>query len=113
MRSLIIHTWLIKITESVVFLFLHCVDISAGRSDIKTRMTTFIKAKLKKLDKYRVAINIIECHIISKLIFRRINIPKLFHVKNICENVKNQHVQNGRTDFCVTIIELLRFLNLT
>ena len=65
------------------------------------------------IDKYRVAANITEYHIISKLIFRRINTPKLFHVKNICENVKNQHVQNGRTDFCVTVIELLRFLHFT
>ena len=58
-------------------------------------MTTFIKAKIKKsddqtdIDKYRVAANITEYHIISKLIFLRIIIPKfmmirqLFHVKNI------------------------------
>ena len=58
-------------------------------------MTTFIKAKLKKandqtnIDKYRVAANITEYHIISKLIFLRIIIKKfmkirqLFHVKNV------------------------------
>ena len=50
------------------------------------------------IDKYRVAANITEYHIISKLIFIRIIIPKfmkkrrLFHVKNVCKNVKNQHV---------------------
>ncbi len=36
-----------------------------------------------------------------------------FHVKNLCKNVKIQHVQNGRTDFLVTIVELLRFLYFT
>ena len=58
-------------------------------------MTTFKKAKLKKsddntnIDKYRVAANIIEYHIISKLIFLRIIIPKfmilrlLLHVKKM------------------------------
>ncbi len=67
-------------------------------------MTTFIEAKLKisedqtNIDKYRVALNIIEYHIISKLIFQRILIPKfmirqLFHVKNVCKNVKNQHIK--------------------
>ena len=41
-------------------------------------MTTFIKTKLKKsddqtnIDKFRVAANILEYHIITKLIFRRI-----------------------------------------
>ncbi len=56
-------------------------------------MTTFMKAKLKKsddqmnIDKYRLAANIREYHIISKLLFIRIIIPKfmmirkLFHVK--------------------------------
>ena len=65
-------------------------------------MTTFIKAKLKKSDdqtnikKYRVAANITEHHIITKLIFQRIIILKfmknmqLFHVKNVHNNVKNQ-----------------------
>ena len=44
----------------------------------ETGMTTFIKVKLKKsddqtnIDKYRVASNIIEYHIISKLIFLRL-----------------------------------------
>ena len=68
-------------------------------------MTTFIKTKLNKksydqtnINKYRVAANITEYHIISELIFLRIIIPKfimimqLFHVKNVCKNVKNQHV---------------------
>ncbi len=57
------------------------------------RMTTFIKAKLKKWDnqrnieKYKVASYIKECHITSKLNFHIIIIPKfimtmqLFHVK--------------------------------
>ncbi len=66
-------------------------------------MTTFNKTKFKKsddqtnIDKYRLAANITEYHIISKLIF---NIPKfmkkrrLFYVKNLCKNVKNQHVLN-------------------
>ena len=67
-------------------------------------MTIFVKARFKKsddqsnIDKYRVAANITEYHIISKLIFLKVIIPKfmkkrrLFHVKNVCENVKNQHV---------------------
>ena len=68
-------------------------------------MTTFIKTKFKKsydqtnIDKYRVAANITEYHIISQLIFLRIIIPnflkkiQLIHVKNVCRNVKNQHIQ--------------------
>ena len=69
-------------------------------------MTTFIKTKFKKsddddqtnIDKYRVAANSIEYHIISKLIFLRLIIPKfmkkrrLFHACNVCQNVKNQQV---------------------
>ncbi len=45
-------------------------------------MTTFIKTKFKKSDdqmnieKYRVAANITEYYIISKLIFLRLIIPK-------------------------------------
>ena len=45
---------------------------------------TVIKAKIKKshdqtkIDKYRGAVNISEYHIISELIFRRINILKLW-----------------------------------
>ena len=52
-------------------------------------MTTLIKAKLKKsdvqtnIDKYRVAANITEYHIISKLIFLRIIIPKFLMIKKI------------------------------
>ena len=43
-----------------------------------TRMTTFIKTKFNilddqtNIDKYRLAANITECHIISKLILQRI-----------------------------------------
>ena len=50
---------------------------------MSTRMTTFIKTKLKKsddqanIDKYKVAAHITECHIISKLIFLRIIILTL------------------------------------
>ena len=50
------------------------------------------------IDKYGVAANIAGYHIVSKLIFLRIIIPKfmnigqLFSVKNVCKNVKNQQV---------------------
>ncbi len=50
-------------------------------------MTTFIKAKLKKaddqtkIDKYREAANITEYHIVSKLIFLRIIIPKFMMIR--------------------------------
>ena len=50
------------------------------------------------IDKYRVASNITKYTIIQKLIFLRIIIPnvmmirQLFHVKNVCSYVKNQHV---------------------
>ena len=69
-------------------------------------MTTFIKAQLKKsnaqtnIDKLRVAANITESHIISKLIFLTITIPtfmmlrQLFQVKDVCKNVKKtKHVK--------------------
>ena len=58
-----------------------------------TRMTTFIKTKFKisedqtNTEKYKLAANITEYHIISKLFLQRIIIPKyiiirqLFHVK--------------------------------
>ena len=52
-------------------------------------MTTFIKAKLKKSDDqmnfyiYRVAANITDYHIISKLIFLRIIIPKFMNEINM------------------------------
>ena len=65
-------------------------------------MTTFIKMKFKisddqtNIDKYRLAPNITEYHIISKLFSLRIFIPKfmmikrLFHEEEIiCKNVKN------------------------
>ncbi len=60
------------------------------------RMTTFIKEKLKNSNnqtnivKYRVAANITKYHIISKLIFLGIIIPKfmmirpLYNVKYVC-----------------------------
>ncbi len=69
-----------------------------------TRMTRFIKMKIKisdeqtNIDKYKVAANIAEYHTISKLFYLKLIIPKfmkkrlLFHVKNVCKNVKNQHV---------------------
>ena len=49
-----------------------------GEQCSKTRMTTFIKTKFNisddqtNIDKYRLAANITEYHIISKLIFQRI-----------------------------------------
>ena len=52
----------------------------------QTRMTIFINAKFKKsddqtnIDKYRVAANITEYNIVSKLIFLIINITKF--IKN-------------------------------
>ena len=60
-----------------------------------TRMETFIKRRSRNqmISEYHT-----EYHIISKLIFLRIIIPKfmnigqLLHVKNICKIVKNQHV---------------------
>ncbi len=67
-------------------------------------MTTSIETKFKisddqtNISKYNLAENISEYHILSKLIFFRINIHKfmnirqLFHVKNVCKNVKNQNV---------------------
>ena len=57
-------------------------------------MKTFIKLKKLHIDKYRVAANITEFHIISKLIFLRIitpkftNIRELFHVKMYVEMSK-------------------------
>ena len=47
-----------------------------------------------------------------------ISIPKTdlsdyFNNLNLLLKVKNQHAFNGHTDFLVTIIELLRFLNRT
>ncbi len=57
-------------------------------------MKTFIKAKLKKsddsnIDKFRVAENITELHIILKLIFKRIIIPKFMMIR---QNVKNYYI---------------------
>ncbi len=56
-------------------------------------MTTFIIAKLKKsddqtnIDKYKVAENITEYHIISILIFQIYDDKELLHVRNVCKNV--------------------------
>ncbi len=50
-------------------------------------MSTFIKTKFKKsedqtnIDKYRLAANITEYHIISKLIFLRIILPKFMKIR--------------------------------
>ncbi len=69
------------------------------REGINTkRMRTLIKTKFRKSDDQTniVAANITEYHIISKLIFPKNIIQKfmekrqLFHVKNVCKNVKNQ-----------------------
>ncbi len=66
-----------------------------------TRMTTFMKAKLEisddqtNIDKYRVAANNIEYHIITYLIFLSIVILKfkiirqLFHIKINVEMLKS------------------------
>ncbi len=50
---------------------------------LKIRMKTFIKAKLKiiKIYKYKVTANIVEYHIISKLILRKIIIPKCMMIR--------------------------------
>ena len=58
-------------------------SLPISKKHTKTRMITFIKAKLNKSDdqtsivKHRVAANIIEYHIVPKLIFQRIIIPKI------------------------------------
>ena len=73
--------------------------IISGSMHRKTRIPTFIKASLKNsddkanIDKYRLAANITEYQNISKLNFWRIfmMIRQLFHVKNVCNNVINQH----------------------
>ena len=84
-------------------------------------MTTFIKTKFKKsdnqtnIDKYKVAANITVYHIISKLIFLRIIIPKFMKIRQLfhLKNVKINMLKVGQRDFLVTIIELLRFLKKT
>ena len=66
----------------------------------ETRMTIFTKTKFKKsddqtnIDKYRVAANIKEYHIISKLIFLAIIILKFIKIRQLflVKNVENQHV---------------------
>ncbi len=53
-------------------------------------MTAFIKAKFEKsddqtnIDKYRVAANITEFHMISKIIFLGIIIPKIMKIRQLC-----------------------------
>ncbi len=70
-----------------------------------TRMTSFIKGKLREteeqmnINKYRVAANITEYYIILKLIYLRIIIPKFMMLRQLFQK-----------DFLVRIIELLRFL---
>ncbi len=52
-------------------------------------MKTYAQSKFKKsddqtnIDKYRVAANITEYHIISKLIFLRITIPKFIKIRQL------------------------------
>ena len=66
------------------------------------------KKKFKKsdnqtnIDKYRVATNITEYHVISKLIFLRINIQILINFRQFLHAKKNQQV---------TVSELLPFLH--
>ncbi len=47
------------------------------------------------IDKYRVAANITEYHIVSNLSFYEsfMIIRQLFHVTTVCKIVKNQHVE--------------------
>ncbi len=67
-------------------------------------MTTFIKTKFKKsddqtnIDKYRVLANITEYHIISKLIFLRIIIPKFMKIRQLFHFKMYVKCTNGRTD---------------
>ena len=83
-------------------------------------MTTFLNAKLKKsddqtnIDKHGVAANITEFHIISKLIFVTIIIPKFMMLNNYF--MYKMHVKckkstwlNERKDFLVTVMKFLRF----
>ena len=69
-------------TTKWIFLHLHIYLIEL----FLTRMATFIKAKLKKSDdqtnigNYRVAANITEYHVISKLFSLRIMIPKFMMI---------------------------------
>ena len=73
------------------------------------------KNEVQESDKYRVAVNITEYHIISKLIFLRIIIPKSMKLrqlfKNVCNNVKINMFNMDAGTFLVTIIELLRSLH--
>ncbi len=82
------------------YTYTHCRVLK--RSLYVTRMATFIKTKLKKLndqtniDKYRVAANITEDHIISKLIYLRIIFPKLMMIRELFY-VKIVHVKQVDT----------------
>ncbi len=57
-------------------------------------MTTFIKTKFKNsddqinIDKYRVAANITDCQIISKLIFLRFIISKFMKRRQLSQKIK-------------------------
>ncbi len=65
----------------------------------KTRLTTFIKTKFKisrdqtNIDKYRLAQNITEYHIISKLILQRIIITKFCGSVSDLESPSNFQVK--------------------
>ena len=86
-RKKLRYLWLISIKGK-------CVKSS------NTFLTTFTKTKFKKsddqtnIDKYRVAVDITEFHIISKFHILRINIPKfmkigqLFHVTKYAKKIK-------------------------
>ncbi len=66
------------------------------------------------IDKYRLAANITEYEIISKLIFLRINIPKSkFHVKNACKNIKKNMFKMDVRTFWSVLVELLKCLHPT
>ncbi len=60
------------------------------------------------VDKYRIAANITEYHIMSKLNFLNSKIHD-DDAMIVCKNVKNQHIKCRHTDFLIAIIELLRF----
>ena len=75
-----------------------------------------MKTKIKisddqtNIDNYRLALNITEYHIISKLILPRIVIPKfmnirqLFHVKNVCKSVKRTYPNYRKLSFLKTFL---------
>ncbi len=52
-------------------------------------------------------------HVVSKLIFLGINHDNkaIISCKNVSGIVKNKHIQNGRMDLFITIIELLSVIH--